>query len=159
LSARVADTKPPRDRLGEAESVRMLLQYQRESLASKLDGVDEAAARRSPVPSGTTLLWLATHMADAELLWVLVRFAGLEADRTAIEVDTVAAAVERYRASWRRVDQVLDASYDLDQLTVNTGAESPVTLRWILLHLLEETARHAGHADVLRELIDGTTGR
>jgi hypothetical protein len=125
----VADTKPPRDRLGEAGSVRMLLQYQRDSFARKLDGVDEAAARRSPVPSGTTLRWLATHMADAELLWVLVRFAGLEADRTAPDVDTVAAAVERYRVTWRRVDQVLDAARELDQLTVNTGDESPVTLR------------------------------
>jgi len=99
----------------------MLLQYQRESFARKLDGVDEAAARRSPVPSGTTLLWLATHMAEAEQLWVLVRFAGLEVDRTAVVVDTVGAAVERYRASWRRVDHVLDAARDLDQLSVNTG--------------------------------------
>jgi hypothetical protein len=41
----------------------------------------------------------------------------------------------------------------------DTGAESPVNLRWVLMHLLEETARHAGHADVLRELIDGQTGR
>ena len=52
-----------------------------------------------------------------------------------------------------------DATDDLDQLTVDTGEEDPVTLRWILLHLLEETARHAGHADVLRELVDGQVGR
>jgi hypothetical protein len=54
---------------------------------------------------------------------------------------------------------VLDASLELDALTADTGAEAPVNLRWVLAHLLEETARHAGHADILRELIDGTTGR
>jgi len=155
----VADVKPPRDDAGEAATIRMLLQYQRESFARKLDGVDEAAARRSPVPSGTTLLWLATHMADAELLWVLVRFAGLDAGVLATDVDTVAAAVARYRATWSRVDEVIDAAATLDVTSTNTGDESSVTLRWVLLHLLEETSRHAGHADILRELIDASTGR
>jgi uncharacterized damage-inducible protein DinB len=155
----VADLKPPRDVRDEMGSVRMLLQYQRESFARKLGGVDEQAARRSPVPSGTTLLWLATHMADAELLWVLIRFAGCDEEVLATDVDSIEAALARYRATWSRVDDVVDAASGLDQRTVATGSESPVTLRWILLHLLEETARHAGHADVLRELIDGTAGR
>jgi len=155
----VADTKPPRDRRDEIGSVRMLLQYQRESFARKLDGVDEEAARRALVPSGTTLLWLATHMADAELLWVLVRFEGADRDVLDADVETVEAAVARYRSTWSRVDAVIDARDDLDQLAVDTGDEDPVTLRWILLHLLEETARHAGHADILRELVDGQVGR
>jgi len=155
----VADTKPPRDRRDEIGSVRMLLQYQRESFARKLDGVDEEAARRALVPSGTTLLWLATHMADAELLWVLVRFDGADRDVLDADVETVEAAVARYRSTWSRVDAVIDARDDLDQLAVDTGDEDPVTLRWILLHLLEETARHAGHADILRELVDGQVGR
>ena len=60
---------------------------------------------------------------------------------------------------WARVDEVVDAAPDLDAFCADTGAESPVTLRWVLMHLLEETARHAGHADILRELIDGQTGR
>ena len=155
----MADTKPPRDRRDEIGSVRMLLQYQRESFARKLDGVDEEAARRALVPSGTTLLWLATHMADAELLWVLVRFDGADRDVLDADVETVEAAVARYRSTWSRVDAVIDARDDLDQLAVDTGDEDPVTLRWILLHLLEETARHAGHADILRELVDGQVGR
>jgi hypothetical protein len=155
----VADTKPPRDRGDEAGTVRMLLQYQRDSFARKLEGVDEEAARRPQVPSGTTLLWLATHMADAELLWVLVRFDGADPGVLDTDVDSVAAAVARYRSTWSRVDAVIEAAVDLDQVAVNTGSEDPVTLRWILLHLLEETARHAGHADILRELVDGEVGR
>ena len=155
----VVDTKPPRDHRGELGSVRMLLQYQRESFARKLDGVDEESARRVLVPSGMTLLWLATHMADAELLWVLVRFNGSGRDVMDHDVDTVQAAVARYRSTWWRVDSVIDANHDLDRLAIDPGDETPVTLRWILLHLLEETARHAGHADILRELIDGQVGR
>jgi hypothetical protein len=53
---------------------------------------------------------------------------------------------------------ILDAS-DLDELCRRSDAPEPVNLRWVLMHLLEETARHAGHADILRELIDGHTGR
>jgi len=54
---------------------------------------------------------------------------------------------------------MLDTAGDLDHLTANTGAESPVTVRWFLSHLLEETARHARHADILRELVDATAVR
>jgi hypothetical protein len=75
-----SDSTPHRDERDEAGSVRMLLQHQRDSFVRKLGGVDEEAARTSLVPGGTTLLWLATHTADAELLWMLVRFGG--ADRS-----------------------------------------------------------------------------
>jgi hypothetical protein len=65
-----------------------------------------------------------------------------------------------YRHTWAAVNAVVAASPTLDQLNViATDSGSNVTLRWILAHLLEETARHAGHADILRELIDGVTGR
>jgi len=69
------------------------------------------------------------------------------------------ATVDGYRATWARVDAIVVAAPSLDELCRDVGAESPVNLRWVLMHLLEETARHAGHADVLRELIDGRTGR
>jgi hypothetical protein len=72
--------------------------------------------------------------------------------------DTVTAAVDGYRATWIRVDAVVAAA-SLDAECRNVGDEGPVNLRWVLMHLLEETARHAGHADILRELIDGVTGR
>jgi hypothetical protein len=57
------------------------------------------------------------------------------------------------------VDQVVADTASLDELCRNMGEDAPVNLRWVLMHLLEETARHAGHADVIRELIDGQTGR
>jgi hypothetical protein len=134
-----------------------LLQYQRESFVRKASGVSDADARRAFVGSGTTLLWLMTHMAHAETLWIVQRFAGLPAVDAGAPA-TLEAAIERYRAMWPRVDAIVAAA-DLDDLCRDTGDESPVNLRWVLMHLFEETARHAGHADILRELIDGETGR
>jgi len=138
------------------------MQYQRESLEKKVDGVTEEDARRVLVPSGTTLLWLMKHMARAELLWVAHRFAGedlTDADDTVQPGDTLTAAIEYYRATWHRVDAIAADAPSLDEPCRALGDDSPVNLRWVLMHLLEETARHAGHADILRELIDGDTGR
>src|SRR5271163_4182354 len=63
------DQKPPRSFGDDRQVLTLLLQYQRESLARKVSRVSEVAARRSPVPSGTTLLWLIEHLAHAERLW------------------------------------------------------------------------------------------
>jgi len=158
----VPDRKPPKLVGEERETLHALLQYQRISLVRKVDGIDERAARRSLVDSGTTLLWLVKHMARAESLWVLHRFAGLDgtvADDTVTPDDTLTGAVEAYRATWARVDAVVSAAPSLDEPCRHSGDDAPANLRWVLMHLLEETARHAGHADILRELIDGETGR
>jgi Protein of unknown function (DUF664) len=154
------DRKPPRLDGDERHTVLALWQFQRESFVRKLSGVDEADARRALVASGTTLLWLAQHMARAETLWVVERFAGESAEVAGEDQpdDTLAAATARYSANWTRIDEVVRRA-DLDDVCRNVGDESPVNLRWVLMHLLEETARHAGHADILRELIDGATGR
>jgi uncharacterized damage-inducible protein DinB len=138
-----------------------LLQYQRESLVRKVVGVDEGAARRSPVGSGTTLLWLVRHLADAERLWIIHRFAGGEQPPSGATPshDTIDAALTAYRQTWSEVDAVISATAALDEVSVIADDSGHPTLRWILAHLLEETARHAGHADILRELIDGVTGR
>jgi uncharacterized damage-inducible protein DinB len=148
----VPDQKPPRVNADERETLLALLQYQRDSLVRKVANVDEGAARQPVVGSGTTLLWLVKHLTRAEILWVVCRFAGQDAtvpDDALQPGDTVAAAISRYRAAWAQADAIaLAASFD-----------EPVNLRWVLMHLLEETARHAGHADILRELIDGSTGR
>jgi hypothetical protein len=72
----MAEQKPPRLAGGERGTLLALLQYQRDSLIRKMSGVNEVGARSSPVPSGTSLLWLTNHMADAERTWVLRRFAG-----------------------------------------------------------------------------------
>ena len=157
----VADHKPPRLASGEAETLHALLQYQRESLVRKVDGLDEAAARWSPVGTGTSLLWLVTHMTGAEVSWVLRRFAGQDAVAGGEEPPdgTLEAAVDAYRQAWQQVDAVAFTGASLDELCRRPDPGPPASLRWVLMHLLEETARHAGHADILRELIDGSTGR
>jgi uncharacterized damage-inducible protein DinB len=159
---RVTDIKPPRLYGSERETLLALLQFQRESLIRKITGVDEAAARQSAVASGTTLLWLVKHVAQAEIQWMVRRFAGVAADLPEAEVrpdDTAAAVIEEYRAASAQADAIALAATSLDELCRAPDTTPQVNLRWILAHLLEETARHAGHADILRELIDGSTGR
>lgn len=153
----MADRKPPRMAAGERETLTGLLQFQRESLVRKVTGLDDEAAGRRLVGSDTTLLWLVNHLAWAEEGWFVRRFAGQDSPLTDAH-DTVAEALEAYRATWDRVDAIVAAA-DLDDLSRRNEDAPPVNLRWILAHLLEETARHAGHADILRELIDGETGR
>jgi uncharacterized damage-inducible protein DinB len=158
----VADQKPPRLEGDERATLRALLGYQRESMIRKVIGVSDEAAARPAVGSGTSLLWLIKHMARAETLWIRRRFAGADValpDDTVRPCDSVAAAVDAYRAASAASDAVIDRAASLDQPCHDTGDESMVNLRWVLMHMLEETARHAGHADILRELVDGETGR
>jgi hypothetical protein len=153
----VSDQQPPRLAVGEAETLRALLQFQRESLVRKVSGADDLDASRSPVGSGTSLLWLIKHLARVELNWILVRFAGQDwviPD----DADGLEDAITFYMWTWGQVDAVAYAA-PLDQLCRRPGTDPPMNLRWVLMHLLEETARHAGHADILRELIDGQVGR
>ncbi|MFD0898947.1 mycothiol transferase [Actinomadura sediminis] len=72
--------------------------------------------------------------------------------------DGVADIVRRYRETVQRANEVLDGCPDLDAALPRPGRPAP-TVRWALVHMIEETGRHAGHADILRELIDGATGR
>lgn len=151
------DQKPPRSTSDERTTVLALFQYQRDSLVRKVTGVTDEDASRALVASGTSLLWLVQHVAEAEHLWFVRRFAG--EPETLASAPTLDDAIVRYRAGWTRVDAIIGAAPSLDELCKDTGDESPVNLRWVLMHMLEETARHAGHADILRELVDGRTGR
>jgi uncharacterized damage-inducible protein DinB len=157
----VTDLKPPRLVSDERQTLQALLQYQRESLVRKVDGVDEGAASRQFIHSGTTLLWLMKHIAHAETLWIVQRFLGQDAklDDAVNADDTIAAAIDAYRHTWARVDAVVSAASLDDRCRGLAASEAPANLRWVLMHLLEEAARHAGHADIIRELIDGSTGR
>lgn len=147
----------------ELATLHALLQYSRESLVRKVEDVSDADARRRLVASDTTLLWLLKHASNAELLWCCVLFADdgtAFTDDTVVEGDTVADAAAAYRATWARADAVVFAAGSLDEACRSALAgETPANLRWVLAHLVEETARHAGHADILRELLDGSTGR
>ncbi|NUR71750.1 MAG: DinB family protein [Hamadaea sp.] len=157
----MADQRPPRLVTGERETLVQLLQFQRESMVRKVTGVSDEAARQSPVGSGTSLLWLLKHLTQTEYSWFRRRFAGEEVELPSEEVlpgDTVSSAVAAYQQSWLDVAPILEQG-DLDAECGQPGPQPPSNLRWVLAHMLEETARHAGHADIIRELIDGSTGR
>jgi hypothetical protein len=159
----MADQKPPRLAGDPRATLCALLGYQRASLLRKVEGLTDEQAAISPVPSGTSLLWLVEHMAGAERTWVVDRFAGLGADRPdgagSDPTGRLADAVTAYRATTDAVDAIVAAAPGLDTRCVADVGEPPVDLGWVLAHLVEETARHAGHADILRELLDGATGR
>jgi hypothetical protein len=155
------DQMPPRAVGDERATLMTLLQYKRESFLRNVEGLTEEQARWSPVPSGTSLLWLVKHLAYAETVWILLRFDGQPLDLPDNELredDRTEPLVAEYRRTWERVDAIVAAA-DLDTVCTGCPGDPSPDLRWILAHLLEETARHAGHADILRELIDGATGR
>ena len=155
------DQKPPRLEEDERHTVLALLQYQRSSIVTKMHGLNDEAARRPMVGSGTSLLWLVKHLTLAEGVWICRRFAGQDIELPSDAVgpgDTVDGVVEAYRLAWDRTERAIGGA-DLGDTCRSVGDEAPVNLRWVLMHLLEETARHAGHADILREMIDGSTGR
>lgn len=155
----MSDQRPPRLAGDERETLMALWRYHRESFVRKVRGVSDEDATRRFVGSDTTLLWLANHLAYAHLLWVAHRFAG-GPEPDAVDAPTLAEAVATCERTWVGTDAIV-AAHDLDDLCAVSvhGDDTPVNLRWVVAHLLEETARHAGHADIIRELIDGSTGR
>jgi hypothetical protein len=139
------DRPPPRTGNSETEVLRGFLDYLRASVVAKVEGAPEPQVRTAAVPSGTTLLGLLHHLTFVERATFLgERVRNWKSTfRTTAPVDEVVA---RYRETVGRANEVLD------------GRDTQ-SVRWALVHMIEETGRHAGHADILRELIDGTTGR
>lgn len=158
----MADLRPPGSLTDERATLMGLLQFQRDSVVRKVAGLSQEDAARPGTPSGTSLLWLVQHLRRAERIWVLDRFAGQEVDvwDDAVRLDEpLAESIARYQATWADVAAIVDAEPDLEGTCQRIGGDTQRNLRWVIGHLLEETARHAGHADILRELLDGQTGR
>ncbi|MGI5170044.1 DinB family protein [Spirillospora sp. CA-253888] len=154
---RRSDTPPPRTANSEAEVLRGFLDYLRTSVAAKVEGAPEPQVRTAAVPSGTNLLGLLRHLTFVERATFLGdRVADWQATFHAAPADGVADVVARYRDAVERANDVLDRCTDLGAPVPDSPGPS---VRWALTHMIEETGRHAGHADILRELIDGTTGR
>jgi uncharacterized damage-inducible protein DinB len=143
---------------------RAWLQHLRDSAVFKLDGLSGEQLRWRPAPTANSLGVIVVHLGYSERLWIRAIFAGEPMDMAwrahmfelpdGWAYDEIA---EFYRAETGRVDAVLDraTSFDLP----SAGDLRPTTLRWAVAHLIEETARHVGHMDLTRELLDGRTGR
>jgi uncharacterized damage-inducible protein DinB len=147
----------------EREVLIRYLNKNRDAVVRTLQDLDEEQRRRHVVPSGTSLLGIVRHLTGVEEHWFQRVFLGDDRERDqSMEVpgtSTAAGIVEAYRAACARSDEIVRSCPDLSTLAamVNPGEDERVSLRRVTAHMLEETARHAGHADILRELIDGAT--
>ncbi|MEV5200619.1 DinB family protein [Streptomyces sp. NPDC053720] len=155
------DTPPPRTGNTETEVLRGFLDYLRDSMAAKVEGAPEPQVRTAAVPSGTNLLGLLNHLTCVERATFLgARITDWPATFHASPSDTAADVVARYRESVTAANEVLERCVDPGAPLPRSRPGKPgPTVRWALAHMIEETGRHAGHADILRELIDGSTGR
>jgi uncharacterized damage-inducible protein DinB len=166
--------KDPNPAASERDALAQYLDYQRATILLKAEGLDKQQLATTIPTSSLTLAGILYHLALVEESWMEEDFSGLparepwngvdwDADpdwefRTATTLDP-AALRQRYMEACERSRVVAEKAGSLDELSekpLRSGAR--FTLRWVLLHLIEETARHAGHADLLREAIDGSTG-
>jgi hypothetical protein len=155
----------PRDDRGELDTALAFLDFARSCLLKKVEGLGEEDLRRRLVVSETTLLGLVQHCAAGERWWFAHHLGG---DPAYAETDfsmvvpperSAAEVIADYRAAVAESDQHIAAAGGPDALTALPVDGRRKTLRWVLAHKTSELARHAGHADILRELVDGTTGR
>ncbi|HEV2529120.1 MAG TPA: DinB family protein [Thermomicrobiales bacterium] len=145
------------------------LRYQRETVIWKLDGLTEEQGRQRHEPSTLTLMGLLKHLADVERTWFHQRFAGREGASPWDDADpdrywrlepddTIAGLIAAYREACTESDRIIEAHGLEDIAADHAPGDMPVTLGWIMTHMIQETARHVGHADLIREAIDGRTG-
>jgi uncharacterized damage-inducible protein DinB len=158
----------------ERELLCQYLDLQRETMLLKTEGLTAAQLAQPHPPSELTLAGLLYHLALVEESWLEVRFLGRPDREPWVGVDweadpnwefrTAATLApdevrERYRQACDHSRQVVSDTASLDQLSAQPFSDGRnFSLRWVLLHLIEETARHAGHADFIREAVDGTVG-
>ena len=151
----------------EKESLQVALERHRDAVLWKLEGLGDDDLRRQMTPSGTSLLGLVKHLAAVEYGWFCDTF-GREAEPMPFDEDdpdadlrirpdeTTDADLAFYGRARAAADRAIDELEVEDTGTAWFG--ETVTMRWVLIHMVEETARHAGHLDIIRELIDGATG-
>ncbi|MCU1476960.1 MAG: DinB family protein [Subtercola sp.] len=159
-------TDPP-GHAGEREALEAFLTLQRQTVVYKATGLSDEDAARTLLPSITTVSGLIRHLADVERSWfreVMAGEQGIEfrwtdddpdAEFRVTADDSLAGIIADYETACAESNEII-ASHTLDDVCVER--EARFTLRWIMLHMTEETARHLGHIDVLRELLDGAVG-
>jgi uncharacterized damage-inducible protein DinB len=172
----VAERIDPPPAADELTTLRAFLDFFRASLAIKVEGLtDEQARAASVAPSDLNLMGLVRHLADVERSWFQRVLLGLDTDPIWYGSahptgdpdgdlhpgpdDTLADALAAWRAEIAAADAALDGR-SADDLAAreSRGAGGVPNVRWILVHLIEEYARHCGHADLIRQAIDGSTG-
>ena len=152
----------------ERDALTQQLDFHRATLLRKLEGLTDEPLRRPMTASGLSLLGLVKHLAETEHGWFLKIYAGLpepdlypaddvpDAEFRVGPDETADALVGQYLRTCERARAVVAAGGLDDVVVTPWGAEA--NLRAILLHMIQETARHNGHADIIREAIDGATG-
>lgn len=143
----------------------------RETLLWKLDGLDEYDIRRPMTPTGTNLLGLVKHSARSHLMYFCDVFSRPQdptlrwlsdvtpgSDMWARPDESTTDIVAAYRRSWELADETVTELSSEALGHVPWWGDDPVTLERVVVHLTAETQRHAGHADIVRELIDGSAG-
>jgi hypothetical protein len=157
---------------GEKESLQIANQRHRDVVLWKIEGLDDEALRRPMTPSGTTLLGLVKHLGAVEYGWFCSTFGrptepyideldakyetDPDADLRVGSGESTQDIVAFYRRACVAANAAIEAT-DLDAVGTSWSGD-PVSMRWVLIHMLEETARHAGHLDIIRELVDGAAG-
>jgi hypothetical protein len=155
----------PRVDSGEFDTALAFLSFARHCVLKKASGLSEEELRRALVGSGTSILGLVQHLAEAERYWFGHHLAGaawdagrehgmaVPAGRPAVDV------LQDYQSATEDSDRAIRAAGHPDARCAVPVDGNRHTLRWVIAHMTSETARHAGHADILREQLDGTTGR
>ncbi len=146
------------------------LDFYRATLLEKCNGLNVARLKERPIAtSSLSLLGIVRHMTFVEQIWFENRFAGrdttdyykTEGDRDSDFNDLDDTAIENVFVLFGHATDVsreVAGGHDLSEIAATVSRGREVDLRWILIHMIEEYARHCGHADLIRELIDGTTG-
>ncbi|CAM5432812.1 DinB family protein [Streptomyces diastaticus] len=166
----VAERVPPPVAGGERESLRGHLEFHRATLLTKCAGLtgDQLRTRSSP-PSTLSLLGLVRHMAEVERAWFRRTFAGEDLPLVwspegdfQVAYDAAKADAGEAFAAWRdevaHARRIEAAAASLDETAWSPRWEAEVSLRAVMLHLIHDYARHNGHADLLREGVDGAVG-
>jgi hypothetical protein len=157
-------------RQGERETLEGFLDWYRVVVERKIDGLAASDAGLVMTPTGMSALGIVKHLGWVERGWFRETFAGEDVEAIDVDSDnsvefaignddTVESVIAFYRAEVEHSRRVFRDAPSLDALSAReTSYREQVSLRWIMVHMLEETARHAGHLDLMREKIDGQIG-
>ncbi|MCC9174967.1 DinB family protein [Arthrobacter sp. zg-Y179] len=157
----------PLETAGERETLIGFLDYFRATVHLKAAGLSDADGAKQLLPSLTTVSGLVQHLTDVERLWFQDRIDGQQGvplrwsaedpdgEFRVSESDSLVRLLADYEAACGQSREVL-ARYGLEDRC--RGGDKGQSVRWVLVHMIEETSRHCGHLDILRELLDGSTG-